>query len=55
MNSIAIALNVFFMVFFWRCATAAFEEGKDTVGWLQIIFSAGNGALLALNFITETA
>jgi hypothetical protein len=47
-----IFINVFFMVFFWRCATAAFKNGQNAVGWIQIFFSALNGAVIA-NILTQ--
>lgn len=47
MENILMGINVFLTIFFWRCATAAFEEGKDNIGWVQIFFSAFNGASVA--------
>ena len=52
MSLLFMALNIFGMVYFWRCATAAFEDGKDTIGWIQIFFSAFNGAAVA-NALTQ--
>ena len=49
MNTVFIALSAFFMVFFWRCAMVAFEDEQTATGWMQIVFSAGNGAMLAIN------
>lgn len=48
-NDVFIILNSFFVVFFWRCAMVAFEDGQTATGWMQIVFSAGNGAMLAIN------
>jgi len=52
MTDIILGINLFLMVFLWRCATAAFEDGKDAVGWIQIFFSAFNGAAVA-NALTQ--
>ena len=49
-----MALNVFGMVYFWRCATAAFEDGQNAVGWIQIFFSAFNGAAIASSLTQGT-
>jgi len=54
MSLLFLALNVFGMVYFWRCATAAFEDEKNAVGWIQIFFSAFNGAALASSLTQGT-
>jgi len=52
MTNIILGINLFLMVFLWRCATAAFEDGKNTIGWIDIFFSAFNGAAVA-NALTQ--
>ncbi len=52
MSLFFLALNIFGVVYFWRCATAAFEDEKNAVGWIQIFFSAFNGAAVA-NALTQ--
>jgi hypothetical protein len=52
MTNITLGINLFLMVFLWRCATAAFEDEKNAVGWIQIFFSAFNGAAVA-NALTQ--
>lgn len=47
MTILGIILNVIGMVYFWRCATAAFEDNNNSVGWVQICLSAFSGASLA--------
>ena len=46
-NILLLALNTFFIFYFWRCANVAFEDGKDAVGWVDIFFSAFNAAVVA--------
>ena len=52
MTNIILGINLFLMVFLWRCATTAFEDGKNTIGWIDIFFSAFNGAAVA-NALTQ--
>jgi len=52
MTNIILGINLFLMVFLWRCATTAFEDEKNAVGWIQIFFSAFNGAAVA-NALTQ--
>jgi len=47
LSSLLLGLNVFFTWYFWKCASVAFEDGKDAVGWVNIFFSAFNAAVVA--------
>lgn len=43
---IFLALNCFFMIFFWHKATEAFKEGRNGLGMIDLFFSAFNAAVL---------
>lgn len=51
LSSLLLGLNVFFTWYFWKCASVAFEDGKDAVGWVDIFFSAFNGAAVAATIL----
>jgi hypothetical protein len=51
LSSLLLGLNVFFTWYFWKCASVAFEDGKDAVGWVNIFFSAFNGAAVAATIL----
>lgn len=47
-----LILNIFFMVFFWKLSSQAFEEGRNTLGFTDLAVSALNGAVL-LNLLAQ--
>ena len=42
-----ILINAVVMVLCWKWATRDFENGNDVMGWVNIFFSAWNGAAIA--------
>jgi hypothetical protein len=42
-----LVLNAFFMVACWRWSTRDFENKNPGMGWLNVFFSAWNGAAIA--------
>ena len=46
MGSLFLFFNVVLMVFCWNWAKNDFEIGNDKAGWINIFFSALNGAVI---------
>jgi len=42
-----IIVNAIAMVLCWKWATYDFEHGNNTMGWLNVFFSAWNAAAIA--------
>ena len=42
-----VLVNILFAVLFWKMATDAFEEKRETLGWFNILVSAFNAAAAA--------
>lgn len=47
MNTAFILLNLYFSVVIWRVSKMAFNDGRITLGWTAIFFSAMNAAAAA--------
>jgi len=46
MITLVLLFNAFFTWYFWVCAKAAFEEGRNATGWVDLFFSAFNAAVV---------
>jgi len=46
-----IFLNIFFAVVLGLWAKRDFERGFDTLGWMNLIFSAFNAAVVANHYL----
>lgn len=45
---ILLAINVFFVVFFWKRAKEYFDQGMNGLGYLDLFVSALNGAFILM-------
>lgn len=45
--SIWFYFNIIFMILTWRWAMKDFENGREKLGWVNIVISAWNGAAAA--------
>jgi len=48
---VMIILNILFAGLFWKLAVDAFNEENDKLGWINIVVSAFNTAVVADHFI----
>jgi len=51
LDCIVIVINTFLAVFCAHMARTAFEAGHDTSGWLSLVASAGNAAIVLATVI----
>ena len=46
MENFLLLINAFFVWFFWKSSKEAFEEERNGAGWIDLILSALNFAII---------